>query len=259
MSFLFKLSKSKSRKKSIEKMSFIELIEHIPHVNPMNKQSIINSIMKGIDEVFLNPNNQTCFNFGYFTRQDFIDWANGTGRIVKGHTQEDKDRFMKYAIEYDKLHWTLFSYFEYIELINSNVILVPKSSTLSSNKWFIDVRKESEDQAINLLLSDMARDLKDSIKSIISYEKYKADLENREPDFSKQIEELYIEHDRASRSICRTMSLLGYGYFGACNISGDIKNLAWSKDLAFTRAYYDALIEIEYDLPDIKWVHENRF
>ena len=46
---------------------------------------------------WLNPNNQISFNSGYFEKQDFLDWTEGKGKIVKGKTDEEKLLFWNHA------------------------------------------------------------------------------------------------------------------------------------------------------------------
>jgi hypothetical protein len=74
-----------------------QLIKANSICSPMNK--LEKSIEKdGIAYYWLNPNNQKCFNFGWFSREDFIDWTNGTGKIVKGNTEEEKKKFWDVAV-----------------------------------------------------------------------------------------------------------------------------------------------------------------
>ena len=97
--------KKKAFDKPIEERSIPEIIQTVLHVNPMNYKSIIeeydlhqrlktnSSHSRGLlstnkGKYWSNPHNQTSFLSGWFTHQDFVDWANGTGSAVRGDTQE---------------------------------------------------------------------------------------------------------------------------------------------------------------------------
>jgi hypothetical protein len=244
----------KQSNKPIEKRSIVELIETVPHVNPMNQSTIRESVKEGNDKHWLNPNNQTCFNSGWFTHQDFIDWANGTGPIVKGNTQDEKDKFMKYAKAYTELDLSIFIYEEYLDLLDTNVILHGKSNH-GDSKYFQDLSKKPAEETIRLFLSNMAREIKDELITKIGYERYC----NPTVDIKSIIEEKRRKYNDISFNTCWTLSILGKGYFAACNAPSKIENLAWSHDLPFAVAYKEFLEEDGYELPDFKWVKDNRY
>ena len=55
--------------------------------------------------IHLNPNNQKCFNFGWFEYQDYYDWLEGKGKIVKGKTDEEKKKFWDVAVFESENEW----------------------------------------------------------------------------------------------------------------------------------------------------------
>jgi len=250
----------KKSDKPIEERNVVELMETVPWVSAMNESSIVESFKKGENEFYLNPNNQTCFNFGWFTHQDFINWANGTGVIVKGETQEEKDKVMKYAKSYTELNFLIFSYGEHLDLFDTSEILHGRSYYTGS-KYFQDLSKvEDSEIVIKKFWSDLARQVKEKLESKISYERSKADwYDNYTPDIKSIVDQVYEWTRVISFEKAHTLSILGHGYFGACNTPCDIENLAWSKDLAFAIGYKEWLKEDGYELPDFKWVLENRY
>ena len=63
---------------------------------------------------YLNPSMQHCFSSGRYFLQDFEEWAKGTGRIVFGKTQEEKEEYMAIARfeSENKDAWMLRAYWE---------------------------------------------------------------------------------------------------------------------------------------------------
>jgi hypothetical protein len=245
--------KSKPSDKPVEQRSIIELIESVPHVSPMNMTTVIKGVKNGDKRVWVNPNNQTCFNFGWFTRQDFIDWANGTGKIVKGKNQEEKDKFMKYARAYQVLDLCVFNYGVHLDILDTTTILHGKSSY--GNKYYRNLEKTAATEVIRLVLSDIAREAKSELASAVSYARFL----DPKVDITKIVKEKRDKYEERSLTACWTLSILGKGYFGACNTPCVLENLGWSRDLPFATAYYEFLKEDGYDLPDFKWVIEHRY
>jgi len=56
-------------------------------------------------KIWLNPNNQKCFNYGWFEYQDFYDWLEGKGNIVKGKTNETKKSFGMWQCSNKNMIW----------------------------------------------------------------------------------------------------------------------------------------------------------
>ena len=75
----------------------------------------------GNDPFYFTPSNSYCFNKGQYTIDDFYDWLEGTGRIVKGETQEEKDKFYylhQFLEESDPyIGITTLYYYPYFDLI----------------------------------------------------------------------------------------------------------------------------------------------
>ena len=252
--------KVKACDKPIEERSIPELIETVKHVDPMNKDSIIkdwnanklarkfpkqNKGMLSDGRYWVNPNNQTSFEHGHFTRQDFIDWANGTGAAVRGETQEQKDKYMRYAIAHDKLDLSIFTYSEKLWMLDSssnctyghNHMQNPyiNNINLSNDRESATVIKETFNTLIQPLLSNIKDDINNL--SVIS-----------------------SKHSTYMDGVCHTLAISGHGYWDACNTPCELENLSWSKDLVFAKAY-SLYLEEEYPglVECIIWCDTNRF
>jgi hypothetical protein len=225
----------KSKKKSIDEMSIIEIIENVKHCKPMNGSSIKVFVEKGDTNIWLNPDNQTCFESGSYNVDDFRDWAKGTGKIVKGITQEHKDKFMEYDRMVGDLDSSLFMYFKYFWMLYDNAPLQAYSSLMYySDADFIDKNK----------------DVNDIVKDILS---------SFVPEFAAELEYMKIEnvkdeHRKMGWGIKKVLTLLNYTNIGACNTPTVLTNIGWSWDLVFAKAYYMYLIKNNVPLPDIQFV-----
>jgi hypothetical protein len=232
----------------------IELLKNDDNlVEVLNDESVIERIKNGDDWVYINPKNQICFNYGRFTLQDIIDWSNGTGVIVKGKTQKEKDKFMKYALAYKELDINLFIYDMYLDILNTDVMLYCKSKYSSS--YYQDLSNAEETEVIRLVLSNIARQAKEELSSKIGYLKFK----NPNASIIDTVKSIKEKYDKISYTTCHTMSILGKGSFEASNTPQRLDNLSWAKELPFVTAYYEFMKETGYDMPDFKWVKQNYY
>jgi hypothetical protein len=253
-------------KKPIEKRSIPELIETIAHIDPMNSDGIkedceFHKLAKkfpvifggsiGDNRVWMNPNNQTSFESGWLEHQDFIDWANGTGKVVRGETQEQKDKFMRYARAQNELDSYSFMYIKYLNLIDSeskaklrwkhHSTPYTKALNLSKRRDSAEVIKEVFSTLVPRLLVDI---------------KEQAEWRKHDPDW---VGKLRCKHTEYMHAVCDTLTIGGHGYFEACNTPCEIENLSWSRDLVWSKAYCMYLEEIDPGLIDcIKWCDDNR-
>jgi len=260
--------------KPIKERTIPELIQSVAHVNPMNSEGIIQDwkalgvarkfpkMSRGLlfngDTYWMNPNQQECFDSAHLTHLDFIDWANGTGRVVRGKTQEQKDKFMRVAISYQKQDYSASIYLAHLWMIDSEtkVKWAPKYRrnqysnpiNLSSRKESIGVIKELFSQLVQPLLNDI-RD---------SY-----DLNGRhhpELDHCDVFRNVSQRHREYMNGVCRVLAIGGHGYYDACNTPCDLENLSWSKDLVFAKAYSIFLEEIDPGIIEcMNWVRKNRY
>jgi len=262
--------KVKECKKPIEKRSIQEIIESVAHVDPMNKDSIISDMSlfnrlkkfpktnKGLlndysdERYWSNPNNQTSFEHGHLSHQDFIDWANGTGIAVRGETQEQKDKYMRYAHAYDKLDLSVFIYAEHLHLIDADSKFKINYNRYNNSRratTVIDLGIKRESAKV---IKDMFSSFVQSVLNEIKY-KYQWDKDYDISKYSREISD-YMH------AVSTTLAYSGHGYFDACNTPTELENLSWSKDLVFAKAYSLYLEETDPGLVDtIIWCQQNRY
>jgi hypothetical protein len=246
--------------KPIEERSIPELIESVKHINPMNSKGIIedwnnNAITRKFQQnnkdipdncqYWMNPNNQTSFIHGHLSHQDFIDWANGTGVAVRGETQEQKDKYMRYAVAHDKLHLSIFTYSKTLWMLDSssnciyghNHMQNPyiNNINLSNNRESAAVIKET----FNTLIQPLLSNIKDNINNLSV---------------------IFSRHSSYMDGVCHTLAISGHGYWDARNTPCELENLSWSKDLVFAKAY-SLYLEEEYPglIECITWCDTNKF
>lgn len=263
--------------KPIEERTVIELIETVEHVNPMNKSTIVDSynsrrlaetfphhfegILDSEERYWVNPNNQTSFVSGWFSHRDFIDWANGTGKIVRGETQKQKDKFMRYDKAYSELDLQLFIYSKHLDLIDS------ESKTVSggSSKWGYKHRHLAYKNPINLSnrrdSSTVIKELYSSlVPSILRDIKDQYSWGRREQDPKRWLDNLRKRHQDEMHGTCRVLAMGGHGYYDACNTPTELENLSWSKDLVWAKAYSLFIEEIDPGIVEcIRWCDENQY
>lgn len=251
--------------KPVDEMSIPEIIDSFAHVDPINSKSIVNEwnldviarkfpkFNKGQNSkstYWMNPNNQTSFVHGSLSHQDFIDWANGTGIAVRGNTQEEKDKYMRYADAYNKYDLSIFIYIKHLHLLDPEFKVELNYHSIYGNdrsaKKPIDagLTRNSNDVIREMLSSYIRpslRDIKDAVE-------WKRDISS----ISRRIDD-YIG------AVCETLAKCGHGYFGACNTPTELCNLAWAKDLVFAKAYSIYLEEIDPGIIEcIQWCEANQ-
>lgn len=256
--------------KPIEERTIPEIIETVPHVNPMNSDSIITEYnQRRIAEKFpkyfkgelsyeekywMNPNNQTSFEHGYLTHQDFIDWANGTGVVVRGETQEQKDKFMRYDEAHSKLDLSIFIYAKYLHLIDSD--------SETSIQWGIHTRTKnpintSRKQDSNTVIKKM---LETRVQPVLNDIRDKHRWYGNNKEENDWLNKVHRETNDYMYAFVHAIALTGHGYFGASNTPTVLENLAWSKDLVFAKAYSIFVEEQDPGIIEcIRWCDENRY
>lgn len=190
---------------------------------------------------WVNATPQNCFNSVWASEEDLNDWINGKGRLVKGKTQEEKDKFFKYA-EFSKKYdysYMITGNYRYFNLINDSFEF--KNSSNFLNHYIENPLKIYKSNHVNL------------IQKIFSYhiKHLTHDIENM---FIRNISNIYNEWRNESYGIITTLKCLGVGYSGACNSPTDVENLIWYRDVVFSYAYYQALKNQNIELPDFDFV-----
>jgi len=274
---IFGRRKLKVIDKPIEERTIPEIIESVEHVNPMNKSGIIEEWhlrntsrkfpkqMKGklIDDGthWVNQNQQGHFNSGHYSHQDFVDWANGTGRVIKGKTQEQKDKFMRGAAANRKHDLGLQIYIKHLWMIDSESKTKwnPKYRQSNySNPINLSNRRESSD-VIKAVFSEMVQSLYRDIKDRWEWDgRYcETDEERRNHDW---LSNLKSNHREYMHGVCHILSVGGHGYYDACNTPCELENLSWSRDLPFAKAYALFLEDIDPGLVEcMTWCADNYY
>jgi hypothetical protein len=103
----------------------------------------------GQDRYFLIPYNATSFHSGWFSKTDFIDWSNNTGKIIKGQTVSDKQKFIEYAKFEQQYGPTLLSYYAIFHvLLDDGDFSIAIDKLLHSYVRYLDYSEFMEHQSI---------------------------------------------------------------------------------------------------------------
>jgi len=258
-----KSRKLKTADKIIEDRTIPEIIDSVKHIELINTSSVIekwesfNNARKfpkfnvGLlkrESFWVNPNNQTAFNYGNFTHQDFIDWANGTGKAIKGNVQDEKDKFMRYSKASLEYNSSVFLYIEHLHKIDneSDTVISYGRSWNNTTKKSINLSNRRDSiTVIREMLSTFVQPTLNDIKESIKWGRDVSDVRRTNKDFMN--------------GVCQTLAKGGHGYFDACNTPTTLDNLSWSSDLVFAKAYSLYLEEIDPGIIEcILWCQYNR-
>jgi hypothetical protein len=224
-----------------------EAIKASPICKPMNDlvESELDNDGKGIKvRIWLNPNNQKCFNFGWFEYQDYYDWLEGKGKIVKGKTAEEKQKFWEVAVfelEHD-MAWAIGYHKKHFDLIDDSYH--PKYKKGYSFYSYIDkplkIKKDNEKEIIAKMFGYVCRNYGDT-----SFE-----LKSDSHVLRRMRDELI--------GVKETLFNLGIGYYGACNTPEEPENLSWIADICEYKAIYLSYIKNDIILPDFDFVYNSK-
>lgn len=207
---------------------------------PMND---LQESMRGSDEevfIWLNPHNQKCFNFGWFTYEDYYDWLGGGGAIVKGETEDEKRKFwevavfeaqhdMAWAIGYNKKHFNLI-----------DETYRPKSDFNHINRYPktpLKISKNNHAEIISKVFGDVCNSYGDTTVEL------KVDDRN------------YIRMEHELQGVKETLYMLGVGYYDASNLPEGPLNLCWIAEICKYKAYYLYFVKNNIELPDFDFVY----
>ena len=229
-------------KTDIQKLS--EALKDSPICKPTNdlKESELDNDGGGIKvKIWLNPNNQKCFNYGWFEYQDFYDWLEGKGKIVKGKTDEEKKKFWDVAVfeqEHD-MAWAFGYYKKYFDLIDETYRPETKTSFGMERicKKPLKITKDNHKEIIAKMFGDVCRYYGDTTVEHTS----DSNARRRMNDELVGVKEVLFS--------------LGIGYYGANNIPEDPENLAWIADICEYKAAYLYFINNKIPLPDFDFVY----
>ena len=197
--------------------------------------------------VWVNPNTEEAFNHGWFTKDDFKDFLNDTGRIIKGKTQDDKERFLKFS-EFKETYnsaWMIIHNFEFFDKIEIH--------GFKRNSWDSYI-----DNPIKFTKTNTGKSIKRIFGSLIPNIIHDLDALGGICD-KRQFDRIYKEYRYESYGVGVTLMLQGFGYWGACNTPCKVENFAWYRDVVFAYAYYQHLLNNGVEMPDFKFVLDNRY
>lgn len=216
-----------------------DILKSNPICSPMNNLERKISDKNGEELYWLNPNNQKCFNFGWFSRQDFIDWTNGIGNIVKGKTDEEKKKFWEVAIFEKKynLAWAIGYDKKYFHLIDETYKPNYKHSYScnTTNELPLKITKNNHAEIIGKIMGNVCRYYSDREITVNSH------------SYRMMREEL--------SGVKETLFMLGIGYYGASNTPCEIENLSWIADICIHKAAYLYYLNNGVEMPDFDFVY----
>jgi hypothetical protein len=220
------------RNKTIGNSNFFEQFSYNSICSPIND---LHFNEDGL--AWLNPRNQTSFNSGWFEKQDFIDWLEGRGKIVKGSTDEEKLLFWnhaKFLKEYNH-GWIIVCNYNYFNLVAD---YNPKSGFEKYNENPLVIKTKNKEEIISKTLGSFLSYIKEDFK----YRKFE--------DVQKEYKDIFY-------GAKKTLIMIGCGYFGTYNTPCQIENLSWFDNIVFAKAYYEYLLTEDVIMPDFDFVRKN--
>ena len=208
----------------------------------MNKlqESELDNDNQGIKiKIWLNPYNQLCFNYGWFEYPDFYDWLEGRGKIVKGKTDEEKQKFFevaKFENKYDYA-WSIGYHKKYFPLIDDSYHneFKPGFGIERICKKPLKITKTNHEEIISKVFGNICG--------------YYSDLEL---NYTSKAHKCMHDELVGAKDV---LFSLGVGYYGANNTPEEILNLAWAADLCIYKAVYRYFEINKIPLPDFDFVY----
>jgi hypothetical protein len=224
-----------------DREKLMEALNASPVCSPLNTDLRESTSEDGEIRMLLNPNNQKCFNFGWFTYQDFYDWIQGTGKIVKGNTPEEKQKYWEVAVfekEYQQA-WGVGYYKKHFHLIDETYRPKIKSYGYTGSNVVnpLKITKNNHDEIIAKVFGDICR----------WYSDYKLEVNSH----------TYIKMDSELMGAKQALYILGVGYYGAVNTPEEAQNLSWIADICKHKANYLYFLKNNIKLPDFDFVYNN--
>lgn len=217
--FFKKNIKKLVEQKRFDKLTTVEILENVPRCKTYYYELVNDS--SSIEYVRINPYYQESYNIGRFTREDIIDWAHGTGKIVKGSTEAEK---LQYSLFVDNMLDEKCGY-----------------GGINGKKWnhlfSYDIGHSINDNSTH----------SDIIKNIFSYQVMR--MQSAFGDEDEQA--IRTDWDSISYGILYTLNAHGIGFCGATNTPEILENLSWVRDVAFDVAKYRYLINTGYNFSNI--------
>lgn len=202
---------------------------------------------------YINPSPQELFNSGSYTVEDFKMLLEGKGPIIKGTTDDEKEKYFKALIFYQKYNDVLIYYFKYFHYFDNCETLIEDHQSFGYLVFKNPISKDKNPKAImgtiyyNWALYICREFEAHYIDPLVNFE----DLKNK----VNVIKELWREQ---GFGVQKTLRALDIGYFGASN-EENVENHAFMQDLAFYYGYYIYLQKNGIEMPDFTMIEKNRF
>jgi len=240
MKFYESLSNAIFGNKNKPEISVVDMLQNHKICKEINHIRFTNDKGEPTERAWLNPMNQESFNYGYFTVQDYIDWMNGTGPIIKGETQEEKDKFWAYAkfIRENKHGWMIIYYQEYFDKLIDPTESESFDSRNHETKTPLKITKTNKEEVIGTIFGYMVRSLTNDFEGVYNDDDYHILRRFRDECWGAKI----------------SLYKLGCGYFGYSNTPKDMLNLSWVPDVVIAKAYYNFLVKQGVELPDFDFI-----
>lgn len=233
------------KEKAIKDMSFGELI-----IECKKRNLAMNDMEQRDGKTWVNPNHQDSFNFGWFGEDDLRDYLNGTGRIIKGKNQKEKDLFIEHAHFLDNVHqaWVIACNHEHFDKIKPYDLKSSFSGGITRRiENPLKITKKNHEEVIAHMFWHFVETLMGDFESFGGI---------ATKDVYDRISREYRDN---SYGMIIALISLGVGFTGACNTPTIVENLSWYRDVVFAYAYHKHLTKHGVKMPDFEFVRKNRY
>ena len=266
---VFNRSKPATKQIGIGRTVFDDLKEH-PICSPMNppwEDHTPEELRNPDIMVWINPNNQFCFNSMWCSVEDLEQWMEGKGPMVKGRNDEEKAKYWEYAlfeatpivigegysqIKIEHVQWMIKYHWKWFDQMETDFnphnhggslgnMRIRKPISLShvrSREW--EKQTEANRRIIAAMYAPYVKEIEE-------------DLEHRDWDRMRH------DMEREFYGIKRVLYSMGIGYMGASNTPEEIFNLNWINGLVFAKGVYLFLKRMNYPMPDFEWLCSRKY
>jgi len=200
----------------------------------------------GQGQIWINPNNQTCFHSEWCTESDLDDWMNGTGIMVRGENQEEQAKFWEMANWVAKTDraWSIgynFKYFDLFDIESSQPAYVQR---YDKNPGLTHIKSKPQETLAKIYG-----------RQVIVFSKELSYFMDEPEEFDKFFWRKQKEMNDVLWGVSQTMIMLGVGFSAACNTPCMIENHAWDKGLVISYGLYLYYKNKGMKFPDFKFIY----
>ncbi len=180
--------------------------------------------------IWLNPCHQSHLNCGWLSFKDIDNWIDGVpGAVIKSCE-----------------HWDELKYICSRKGYSVRSIANSLPYFVGDCNQEIALPTNPNDMSVQLKPCAKGKLSKDTIRRIASVVKYEVRSDIRTQMFHKSfdaIQGISRHCDEYIMGFFKALSLLGYGYYGACNTPAEYENICWFKDILIDEAFWDVMVE----------------